>query len=136
MLESSSLADAVRLANPLLLEAAAQLPLGTDEIAATVNALLVARHFHVNDVKNAVEAMYLGAADAELYMYTSGALSYDDKERIYQEANRPVKLLYAELRQVSAELARSFDAESPCFRDLATWESALRQQYTSSWGMC
>jgi hypothetical protein len=131
-LEASSLANAVRLASPLLLEAAAQLPLRTDEIAATVNALLVARHFHVDDVKNAVEAMSLGAADAALYMHKGGALSSDDKERIYQEANRPVKLLYAELRQVSAQLARSFDMETPVFRDLATRESALRQQLTQA----
>ena len=65
-LEASSLANAVRLASPLLLEAAAQLPLRTDEIAATVNALLVARHFHVDDVKNAVEAMSL-CADAAVH---------------------------------------------------------------------
>jgi hypothetical protein len=88
----------------------ALLPLVDEERKNAMHCLLKTHRFELETVQNAIESMLVDNMQATLWRDKS--LTYEQKNEIYEQARRPVQLLYKELCDAQVELRQIRDYES------------------------
>jgi hypothetical protein len=86
------------------------LPLADEESKNVMQCLLKTHQFQLEPVQNAIESMLVDNMQANLWRDKS--LTYEQKNEIYEQARRPVQLLYKELCDAQVELRQIRDYES------------------------